>query len=242
MDRLDNDMNQDVMTEEDMREMARRYAQELLTQGVEPADQDRVVSEAKHSSHEPVTQTRGRVARHTATYNVTRPVTKSEEHDIFAVQTAPEPELREAEEPKKGLFGRKSKETETHADEDIKPAKSARSRRKSKGKASAKADDPETDLSKLKKVDLLEIMLKQGEEIDELRARVAELEAQLADRRLTLDKCGSIAEASLAITDIFKEAERAANIYLENVKREAREDAAIEALRLEKALEAARQE
>ena len=75
------------------------------------------------------------------------------------------------------------------------------------------------DLSKLKKKELLEILLKQGEEIDRLREQVAELEARLADREFDFDKVGSIAEASLAVTDIFKEAEKAAKIYLENIRR-----------------------
>ena len=71
----------------------------------------------------------------------------------------------------------------------------------------------------MKKRDLLEIMLAQGKEIDNLRARITELEAQVADREFNFSKIGSIAEASLAVTDIFKEAEKAANIYLENVRR-----------------------
>ena len=72
----------------------------------------------------------------------------------------------------------------------------------------------ENDLSKLKKRELFEILLAQGKEIDNLRERVAELEAQLADREFEFSKIGSIAEASLAVTDIFKEAEKAANIYI----------------------------
>lgn len=80
-----------------------------------------------------------------------------------------------------------------------------------------------SDLSKLKKRELLEIMLAQGKEIDSLHERVAELEAQLADREFEFSKIGSIAEASLAVTDIFKEAEKAAIIYMENVRRRCEE-------------------
>ena len=82
---------------------------------------------------------------------------------------------------------------------------------------------PNGDLSKLKKRELLEIMLAQGTEIDSLRERVADLEAQLADREFEFSKIGSIAEASLAVTDIFKEAEKAAIIYMENVRRRCEE-------------------
>ena len=81
----------------------------------------------------------------------------------------------------------------------------------------------ENDLSKLKKRELLEIMLAQGKEIDSLRARIAELEAQLANREFEFSKIGSIAEASLAVTDIFKEAEKAAVIYIENIRRRCEE-------------------
>lgn len=83
--------------------------------------------------------------------------------------------------------------------------------------------DPEnvgsTDLSKLKKKDLLEIMLRQGEEIDSLRARVEELEAQLSKKEFDISQIGNIAEASLVVTQVFEEAQKAAVIYLNNVKR-----------------------
>lgn len=89
--------------------------------------------------------------------------------------------------------------------------------------AEKKVNDTTADLSKLKKRELLEIMLAQGKEIDSLRERVAELEAQLADREFEFSKIGSIAEASLAVTDIFKEAEKAAAIYIENIRRRCEE-------------------
>lgn len=82
------------------------------------------------------------------------------------------------------------------------------------------------ELLKLKKRELLEIMLRQGEEIDTLRAKVAELESQLEAKDAELEKhefnirkFGSIAEASLQVTNIFEEAEKAAKIYLENLRR-----------------------
>ena len=78
----------------------------------------------------------------------------------------------------------------------------------------------------MKKTELLEIMLKQGEEIDSLRARVEELEAEVAEKdaemerhEFEIQKFGSIAEASLQVTNIFQEAEKAARIYLENLRR-----------------------
>ena len=74
-------------------------------------------------------------------------------------------------------------------------------------------------LLKLRKKDLLEIMLKQGQEIDRLRDRVAELEEKLESKEIIIDNAGSLAEASLALTAIFEEAQKAADIYLSNVSR-----------------------
>ena len=82
-----------------------------------------------------------------------------------------------------------------------------------------KEKDKEQDLTKLKKKDILRIMTLQGEEIDRLKARVAELEKQLEENEIKKDNAGSIAEASLALTHIFEEADKAAAIYLENVRR-----------------------
>ena len=77
----------------------------------------------------------------------------------------------------------------------------------------------ETDLTKLKKQELLEIMLAQGREIDRLRLRVAELEGQLAKREFDFEKIGSLAEASVYVSDLFKEADKVVRTYVENVKR-----------------------
>ena len=82
-----------------------------------------------------------------------------------------------------------------------------------------KEESFENDLAKLKKKDLLEIMLKQGEEIDALRAQVADLQEQLENRQFELSRIGSIAEASLVVTNVFEEAQKAALVYLQNVKR-----------------------
>ena len=62
-------------------------------------------------------------------------------------------------------------------------------------------------------------MVEQGEEIDRLKTRIAELEQELGQIEINKDKVGSIAEASLAVTKIFDEADKAARIYLENIRR-----------------------
>lgn len=82
--------------------------------------------------------------------------------------------------------------------------------------AAAESND---DLTKLSKKDLLEIMLRQGEEIDALRAEVQELKDKLEAREIDIGRVGSLAEASLAVTEIFNEADKAARTYLTNLKR-----------------------
>ena len=76
----------------------------------------------------------------------------------------------------------------------------------------------EKELLKLKKSELLEIMLAQSKEIDKLRAQLAKAKAQLAERNIAIKESGSIAEASLKLNKVFEEAQRAADQYVENVK------------------------
>ena len=78
----------------------------------------------------------------------------------------------------------------------------------------------EKDFRKLKRVELYEIMLAQAEEIDDLRAQLATAKKELENKRIDIQQSGSIAEASLKLTKIFEEAQKAADLYLSNIKRE----------------------
>ena len=49
--------------------------------------------------------------------------------------------------------------------------------------------------------------------------KIRELQAKLDDKEIRIAKAGSLAEASLAVTGIFEEAQKAANIYLQNAMR-----------------------
>ena len=73
-------------------------------------------------------------------------------------------------------------------------------------------------LSKLKRDELLNLLYEQEKRIEELETKNKELQAQLDDRRIRISKVGSIADASLALTGIFKEAQKAAELYLQNVQ------------------------
>ena len=83
----------------------------------------------------------------------------------------------------------------------------------------------EKDLRRLKRVELLDMLIEQGrlvdaqaEEIKKLKEEREELNRKLEDRRISLEKAGSIAEASLGIAKVFTAAEDAARIYLENLR------------------------
>lgn len=74
------------------------------------------------------------------------------------------------------------------------------------------------ELRKLKRTELIELLLMQSRELDEQRARRQELEEQLEGRELKLREAGSIAEAAMELNHVFAAAQSAANQYLENVK------------------------
>ena len=74
------------------------------------------------------------------------------------------------------------------------------------------------ELRKLSRAQLLELLLVQSQELDHLREELADAKEKLNHRELTMERCGSIAEASLALTEIFENAQRAADQYLENIK------------------------
>ncbi len=77
----------------------------------------------------------------------------------------------------------------------------------------------ERDLNKLKRSELLELMLAQSQEIDELRAELEQTREALKRREIALAEAGNIAEAALRLNQVFEQAQAAADQYLENVRR-----------------------
>ena len=75
------------------------------------------------------------------------------------------------------------------------------------------------ELRKLSRSDLLELLISQTEENRVLKSRVEQMQNQLLDRRIAVDKAGSLAEASLQLNGVFQAAEKAAQQYLENIQR-----------------------
>ena len=74
------------------------------------------------------------------------------------------------------------------------------------------------DLQKLKRIELLEILIEQGRTIECLEKDLAEANKKLEEKKLNLANAGSIADAAMQITGIFEAAQSAAHIYLENVQ------------------------
>lgn len=77
----------------------------------------------------------------------------------------------------------------------------------------------EKELRRLKRGDLLEMLLEQTREVERLRAELEATQKQLEDRRIMEMRSGSIAQAALELNKVFEAAQQAADQYLENVKR-----------------------
>lgn len=81
------------------------------------------------------------------------------------------------------------------------------------------------EFKRLKRPELLEILLAQSREIDALREKNQQLTRQLESRRIELSRAGSIARAALELNGIFEKAQAAADMYLENVRQNAQQSA-----------------
>lgn len=77
----------------------------------------------------------------------------------------------------------------------------------------------ENSLKKMKRKDLLEILLLQYKKIEELQEELKEAKEKLNERQIILSEVGSIAEASLKLNKVFEVAQRAADDYIESIKK-----------------------
>ena len=74
------------------------------------------------------------------------------------------------------------------------------------------------EFKKLSRSELLEMLLEQSKEVEQLKKQLKAANEALESKNIMLKNTGSIAEASLKLTNIFEEAQKAADIYLENIK------------------------
>lgn len=72
-------------------------------------------------------------------------------------------------------------------------------------------------LKKRSRLELLELLEAQMQENERLRAQVEELKAQVNDRRIVMERSGSLAEAALRLSGIFEAADEAVRLYKESV-------------------------
>jgi light-regulated signal transduction histidine kinase (bacteriophytochrome) len=75
------------------------------------------------------------------------------------------------------------------------------------------------ELARLGRRELLELLIQQSKEMAQLQQELDEAKAQLARREITIESCGTLAEAALKLSGIFEAADAAAAQYLENIKR-----------------------
>ena len=99
----------------------------------------------------------------------------------------------------------------------------------------------EKELRRLRRAELLELLVEQGRVVERLQKEVAELRAEAEERRISIEKAGSIAEASLALTKIFEDAQEASRIYMDNIERRSGEQDRINAQREEESKKKAEQ-
>ena len=82
------------------------------------------------------------------------------------------------------------------------------------------------ELRKLRRMDLLELLIEERKENERLKRESEQLKQelqkakkQLQSKRIAIKEAGSIAEASLRLSGVFEAAQDAANVYLANVKK-----------------------
>ena len=79
--------------------------------------------------------------------------------------------------------------------------------------------EKDLELRRLKRVDLLEMLLEQSKEVEQLKQENAQLKAALAKRDIDVREAGNLAEAAMKLNNIFEVAQKTADQYLDNIKR-----------------------
>lgn len=79
------------------------------------------------------------------------------------------------------------------------------------------------ELQRLSRAELLELLLESNKENERLRKQLEKAKTLLSEKAIRIEKAGSIAEAALALNGVFEAAQRAADQYLDNIRRMAEE-------------------
>ena len=75
----------------------------------------------------------------------------------------------------------------------------------------------EIELRKLKRLELLELLLEQRRRCDRLEWELAQARKEIRDQQIRLENAGSLAEASAMMTNVLSEVQKATDIYRENL-------------------------
>lgn len=76
----------------------------------------------------------------------------------------------------------------------------------------------EKELRRLRRSDLMEILLELSKENEQLREQLQEAEKKIQDRQILIEESGSLAEAVLKLNRIFEDAQSACEQYEHNVR------------------------
>ncbi len=80
------------------------------------------------------------------------------------------------------------------------------------------------EMKKLRRADLLRIIVRQQEKIEQLEDENQKLQSRLEERILVCEETGNLAMAAMEINRIFEQVQLAADQYLESVKASAPSD------------------
>ncbi|MCC8015073.1 MAG: hypothetical protein LIO87_07740, partial [Eubacterium sp.] len=87
-----------------------------------------------------------------------------------------------------------------------------------------KSKDKKNPLKKLKRQELLELLLEQTKRAEALEEELKKKNEELENKKIALEESGSIAEAALRLNSVFEAAEKAAEQYLQNIKEKAEDE------------------
>lgn len=76
-------------------------------------------------------------------------------------------------------------------------------------------------LKKLKRDELLELLLEQTKRAEALEEQLRLKDEQLKNKEIAVSEAGSLAEAALRLNGVFEAAQQAADQYLQNIKKRA---------------------
>lgn len=76
----------------------------------------------------------------------------------------------------------------------------------------------EKELKHLSRKELIEILIDKTKEINSLEGKIERLEAEANNKRVLIEKSGSMAEAAIKLNGLFEDADKAAKQYIENAR------------------------